>query len=164
VEDFVTEENQDLSETADVLLAFMDVQWTQARHTEDQRATLTNFLIVIFIALQGFIVQKQFDLSTLMLAVVITLVGVFGIIASAKFYERFRLSTDRVGEIMKYLDDLYPKSKLLELHRRSDNEHKQRFPHIHKIRLHHIWYVLNVAVALFGIINLLIILVTNKII
>jgi hypothetical protein len=160
----MAEQAQDIDSSTKVLLAFMKEQWTQARQSENQRATLTNFLIVIFIALQGFIVQKQFALDTLVLAAVIIVLGIFGVIASAKYYERFRLSTNRVGEIMKHLDKMYPSSQLRMLQDRADVEHKKRYPRLHRLRLHYIWNVLHAIIALFGMINAIIILVANKII
>jgi hypothetical protein len=141
----------------DVLLKFADFQWAQARQSEDQRATLTNFLIVIFIGLQGFIVNQAFAPNTLILAAVIIFVGIFGLLASAKYYERFAYSLTRVGEIMKHLDKIYQSTQLRELHKQADVEHNTKYPRLHKFRLHYIWNILTVSIALFGVIDLLII-------
>ena len=92
-----------------IVLSEIDRQWGQAKQSEDQRATLSNFIVV---AAQGFIVDKGFPKRAMVVAVCLTILGLFGAIAVAKYYERFRLSMTRVGRLREQLDGLYPQVKL----------------------------------------------------
>jgi hypothetical protein len=77
------------SDYTDVLLNEIDRQWSQAKQSEDQRAALSNFIVVIAVAGQGFIVDRDFPRRALVVAVALAVLGLFGAIASAKYYERF---------------------------------------------------------------------------
>lgn len=147
-----------MADAKDILLDQLDKQWTQARQSENQRAMMTNFLIVIYGILQGFIVQRKFDDPTIILAVVMIFLGVFGVLASYKYYERFRLSTCRVGRLMERLQELEPEANLKELEHKADSKHRTRYPRLHHLRLHKLWHALHWGIVILGIINLLIIL------
>jgi hypothetical protein len=153
---------EEIEQSTQVLLAFITYQWSQAKQSEDQRAAITNFLLTIAIALQGFIVQRGFDIASIVLAVLITLLGGFGIVTSAKYYERFRNATNRVGEVSKYLDKLHPASRLRELQKISDIEHQQRFPRMSQLRLNRLWLILHCLVIAFGLSNIIIIILVNR--
>jgi hypothetical protein len=46
-----------MADDSDVLLKFIEEQWTEGRKSEEQRATITNFVITISAATFGFLVQ-----------------------------------------------------------------------------------------------------------
>ncbi|MBU1320197.1 MAG: hypothetical protein KKG33_12425 [candidate division Zixibacteria bacterium] len=147
-----------MADVKDILLDQLDKQWARARQSENQRAQMTNFLIVIYGVLQGFIVQRKFDEPTIILACVMILLGIFGVLASFKYYERFRLSTCRVGRIMERLKELEPLANLEELEAVADKKHQARYPRLVRLRLHKLWHALHFGIIILGIVNLLIIL------
>ncbi len=58
----------------DVVLAYWNEQRQQFRQSENQRATMTNFILVIISALSGLIIQQKFADTTIPLgALIITL-------------------------------------------------------------------------------------------
>ena len=69
-------------------LAYWREHREQLRQSENQRAVLTNFVLVIAAALSGFIVQLHFELRTLPLSVLIVVIGCYGALAAAKYHER----------------------------------------------------------------------------
>lgn len=156
-----TERLETIEQSTQVLLALITHQWAQAKQSEDQRSATTNFIITVAIALQGFIVQRGFDTFSVVLAVLISLLGVFGMITSAKYYERFRSSTNRIGEMSKYLDQLYPLARARELQRIADLEHQQRFPRVSQLRLNQLWIILHALVVTFGLANIIVILIIS---
>src|SRR3954454_17541978 len=87
-----------MSEPADVILAYWRDHRDQFRQSENQRAVLTNYVLIIVAALSGFIVQQQLKPVTLPLSVLITIVGLFGAITVGKYHERtvYHLSQARV--------------------------------------------------------------------
>ena len=69
---------------ADALLAFWGEQREQLRQSESQRATLTNYVLVLATALIGLVVQQHLDRRTLPLAALIVVIGCYGAISAAK--------------------------------------------------------------------------------
>jgi hypothetical protein len=55
--------------------------------------------------------------------VVIIVLGIFGIIITEKYYERFRHHVCRIGRIMEKLEELYPVANINELEKRADDKH-----------------------------------------
>jgi hypothetical protein len=142
-----------MTDTKDIILAMLEKQWSQAQQSENQRAAMTNYVLLIYGGLQSFIVQRGFDHASAVLAGVMVLVGAWGALASAKYYERFRLSTCRIGRWMEKLEQLDQASDLDAIEKRADGIHKTRYPRLHKIRLHSIWNWLHIGVIIAGLLN-----------
>lgn len=142
-----------MDKTVDVLLQILDKQWLQAKQSEDQRATMTNLIIIVAIGLEGLVVQRGFDRNSLALAVVIVLLGFYGVIVSAKYYERFKLSTHRIKKIVEMLDEIAENSQACALDEAAEEEHRKQYPVLTQVRLHHLWLLLHLCIALFGIIT-----------
>jgi hypothetical protein len=139
-----------ISDLTTAILNEIDRQWSQAKQSEDQRLAISNFIVVIAVAAQGFIVEKDFPRRALVLAVSLVVLGLFGAIASAKYYERFRMSMTRVGRLRERLDELHPDLKLDETEQRADRKHAERYPRISRLRLHLIWRFLMLGIAVVG--------------
>ena len=148
-----------MSDAKDILLKQLEHQWAQARQSEDQRATTTNYLLIISVAIQGFIVERGFDNLSILLALIIIGLGVFGAVLSEKYYERFRLHVTRVGRIMERLEKLVPDANLAELEKAASIKHKKKFPYLSTLRLHVLWRTIHISIAIIGAINLLAIIV-----
>ena len=148
----------DDKEIADVILNELGNQWRQAKQSEDQRAILSNFIVIIAVAAEGFIVDKDFPKRALAVAISMTVLGIFGAIASAKYYERFRLSMTRVGRLRERLDVIYPALGLDAIEERADLKHADRYPRLSKIRLNYLWRILMIGIAILGLFDVYIIL------
>ena len=144
-----------MADTRDVILSMLDKQWSQAQQSENQRAAMTNYVLIIFGGLQSYIIQRGYDEPSLVLAVAMLLLGVWGTLASAKYYERFRLSTCRIGRWMEKLEELDPNTTLAAVEQRADAIHTGRYPRLHKMRLHSIWNSLHIAMIIAGVLNTL---------
>ncbi|WP_432114635.1 hypothetical protein [Streptomyces sp. S1] len=122
----------------------------QLRQCETQRSTLTNLLIVVTAALSALIVQQKFTLNVVPLCVFVVLTGVYGAVAVSKYYERasYHLSQARAltADLMAR-GVLGSKEGLVQ----ARDEHNSRFPRLHRIRLHRLWVMLHVAIALYGV-------------
>jgi len=62
-----------MAEATDVLLKLWEDQRIQARHTESQRATITNFVILISVAIISFFTTKGINQDSLPLAVLLVI-------------------------------------------------------------------------------------------
>jgi hypothetical protein len=96
----------------DVLLELIDEQWAQARQSENTRASMTNFILIITSVAIGFLFQKGPVKDALPISIFLILLGLYGALVSAKIYERFRQSVDRGWEWVKLLDKSFPNAKI----------------------------------------------------
>lgn len=142
-----------MADTSDVLLKTIEEQWSQARQSEDQRATMTNYIIAISTAILGFIVNRGLVRDVLPLTILLVLLGVFGAIVSAKLYERFNLHVHRIGKYIRRLEELHPDAQVRQLQNTADEEHKSEFPRLVKLRLHWLWLALHSSIALLGVVT-----------
>ena len=63
------------SQKIEILLKTIDRHWAQAKQSEDQRASMTNYLLTIYGASQAYIIQRSFDKPCIMIAVVIIILA-----------------------------------------------------------------------------------------
>jgi len=151
-----------MADESDILLHMIQEQWAQARQSENQRSTISNFTIVIALAAFGFLAKTTPGRKAIPLTIFLTVLGVFGALICAKFYERFYLHIQRVGRMMERLDQLHPEAQLCRLEQRADDMHNQRFPLTIHLRLHHLWMTIHIAIALIGAICTILVIVRGR--
>lgn len=140
-----------MSQSETATLAYWSEHRDQLRQSESQRALLTNYLLVIAAALSALITQQRFAAETLPLSVLITAVGLYGAIATAKYHERaeYHLGQARaLTQVLKDLGALANDDATLDQFRQ---DHYRRYPRLSKIRLHHLWTGLHLGIAGYGI-------------
>lgn len=141
-----------MAEGTDVLLKFCEEYWDEMRHTENQRSTMTNIVIVISFAVIGFISQKGISQDILPLGILLALLGLYGTIMTAKLYERHQFGQTRLNHWYIRIDELHPDAQFLALRDAADAEHRTRYPKMAKVHLHHLWYFLHISITLLGIV------------
>lgn len=137
---------------ADLWLKLFQEYASEARHHEQQRATVTGFFSALaagVLTLVGF--DKSLNLSDLPAALFLTAIGVFGCIFSAKQYERFYVCMERARQYRGALEEAVPGSRVLELKRIADKRAADRFPRLHHWRLGVFWVALHAVIATFGV-------------
>jgi len=148
-----------MSEPSEVVLAYWGEHRQQFRQSESQRAVLTNFVLVITAGLSGFIVQRDFAMSTLSLAILIVVLGLYGALSAAKYHERanYHLAQARaLTATLKEMGALAEDPRLDE----SRAAHANAFPRLNRVRLHWLWTGLHLALAAYGIAICVVILAT----
>jgi hypothetical protein len=83
--------NKQSKPEVDVLLKLYDEQWTQVRHLENQRATVTNLIVVIASAIIGLIVQQGLSVEILPVSLLLIVLGVYGALSCDNYYERIQV-------------------------------------------------------------------------
>jgi hypothetical protein len=101
-----------MSETTEILLHQIDEERSQARQSEDQRATISGLIVIIASAIQGGLTQTGSQKNALPLTIMLAILGFFGMVASAKLYERHQLHIHRALNIRDRLEKLYPDTEL----------------------------------------------------
>jgi hypothetical protein len=143
-----------MSEQDDPVLAHWKEHREQLRQSENQRAILTNYVLVITAAVSGFVVQQQFSLRTIPLSVLIVIIGLYGAVSAAKYHERadYRLSQARaLTRVLVEAGALTDSTAMLEESRRA---HYDGYPRLHRLRLYWLWTGLHLGIAVYGVVLL----------
>ncbi|WP_153534559.1 hypothetical protein [Actinomadura macrotermitis] len=140
-----------MSESSDALFKVWEEQQSEIRHMQTQRAMLTNAIIVVAVAGIGFVVQRGLTASMLGVTLPLAGLGLYGALASAKYYEmirncerRAKILIDRIDESIAGLD---LDSVFVEASRQRRLE-TSRF--IYFSQMHRLWIGLHLSVALTG--------------
>jgi uncharacterized membrane protein YeaQ/YmgE (transglycosylase-associated protein family) len=141
----------DVSGDTDVLLKLHEEQWGFLRQNEDQRAQITNMVLLIASALVGFIAQKGLNREMLPLTILLIALGLYGAVASEKLYERFGFFRARAEAIERKLDRLHPAPEIFKIWKEAAEINAREFPRLHRLRLHHLWLALHLGIAITGV-------------
>lgn len=138
-------------EKADLYLKLFQEYASEARHHEQQRATVTGFFSALAAGILTVVgLDKALCVSDIPVAVFLIAIGAFGCVFSAKQYERFFVCMERARQYRLALEETVPDSKILELKRNADKKAAARFPRLHDWRLGVLWVALHALIALLG--------------
>jgi hypothetical protein len=141
-----------VSTPEDAVLAYWHEHREQLRQSENQRAVLTNYVLVITAAISGFIVQQHFTDRTLPLSFLIIIIGLYGVIPAAKYHERadYHLQQARaLTHVLAKAGSLPDLDTVLEEYRQ---QHYRKYPRLQRLRLNRLWTGLHLGIAAFGIV------------
>ena len=136
----------------DAVLAYWQEHREQFRQSENQRAVLTNYVLVIAAAVSGLAVQQGFKHRTLPLSVLIVVIGLYGALAVAKYHERANYHLLQARALTRVLIDsgaLADHDAVLEEFRQA---HYSTYPRLHRLRLNWLWIGLHLGVAAYGVV------------
>jgi hypothetical protein len=150
-----------MADDTDVLIKYCDDTRQEMRHIENQRATITNMIIVISSFIVGYLAQRPLDLAMLPISLIMVFLGIYGIVITSKLYERHQFAQNRIDHWTKHIDKLHPKSNLLKLRSGADQEHAVQFPKMSKVKLNRLWIILHLTIMLVGIGITVLILMVN---
>lgn len=141
-----------MSAPEDMILAYWREHREQLRQSENQRAALTNYVLVIIAAMSGFIVQQHFALRTLPLSILIAVIGLYGAVAAAKYHERAEYHLFQARALTRALLDagLLTDNKVVLAEFRE--QHYRRYPRLNRLRLNRLWTGLHVGVVIYGVV------------
>lgn len=140
------------SETFSFLLCNMQENWRLSRDAEEKRFKLATVNVFLATALQVIIILAGFHRQIALLSYWLALIGIYGVVANLKLYERSQFHIARARRLRAKLDALYPDSELELLFQSAENEQKQTYPLLTNVRLNAIWTALHALIALLGVI------------
>lgn len=138
---------------ADVLLRMWQEQRTQGRQSENHRAIMT--LIVVISAVGGLsyiAVQRDTRIVSACVALGVCLLGLFGALISAKYFERFKMHMDAAQLLRRRLNDLYPELYLEDDWAANRRQHESNYKVLARIRLEHLWVAAHLGIATLGVV------------
>nr|WP_208570573.1 hypothetical protein [Micromonospora antibiotica] len=137
-----------------ILLRLWQEQRDQARQSENHRA-IVSIMIALICAAAGIAgagagpapVPALFALTVVVLALV-------GALSSHKYYERHQMHMNEAHRLRQQLDRLRPHLRIESTWSSSRAEHATRYPLVYRMRLHHLWVIIHLALALMGVVLL----------
>lgn len=139
-------------EKADLYLKLFQEYTSEARHHEQQRATVTGFFSALAAGILTVVgIDKVLSVADIPAALFLIVIGVFGCIFSAKQYERFYVCMERARQYRLALQEAVLGSNIIELKRTADRKALEQFPHLHVWRLGVFWVALHALIAALGI-------------
>ena len=140
-----------MSDPSSTLITLWSEQQSNGRHTEAQRANLSNLLLIIAGVAIGYVSQKNdHEPLTITVALLLVPLGTFGAITSAKYHERFQYHQSRALHYLQLVAHLYPNIHDAILDRQHVHDHNVRYGRLSQIRLFKLWILLHSGVAFIG--------------
>ncbi|MBD2090854.1 hypothetical protein H6F67_13440 [Microcoleus sp. FACHB-1515] len=134
----------------EVLLKMYETRYMLAKQAEDQRATMSNFLITIAAVMFAFISQQGFSRKTIIISFLTILLGLFGLFMSAKYSQHY-IKNDRVARsIRNRISQLCPEAQLREIEHKALDESAQQSLFFSKVPTLYLWSTLHVSICLIG--------------
>ena len=141
-----------MADETDVLLDLWKGHRDEARQMENQRATLTNIVIIVTAAALGFLAQQGgLRASALGVTLPLFLLGSFGAVASAKYGERWAVHSGLADALRHEIGLRHPGLNLPELIAANRAEHAVEFPRVLRLKIWILWVVLHSAIAATGL-------------
>jgi len=127
----------------------------QGRHHETQRSNVASVLVAVSAGLVALITQdKEVNASDLPLTTFLVVIGLFGILFSAKQYERFSAHMDRAreyrGALESELTDRGTPTPIAQLKQHADEQSKRAHPVLNRLSLHWFWILLYFLITCLG--------------
>lgn len=144
-----------MKDKTDFLWGMYQEHTTQGRHHETQRASVTNFIIIVAGATLAFVANKGVTKDQWVLAAFLILIGIFGILFSTKQYERFRFHIISASKYKAELETIFG-DNLDNIREKAKEEHGKRFLSIFiKLRLYYFWIFFHVLIVILGLVLLI---------
>jgi hypothetical protein len=137
-----------MAESVEILLSLYKEQTEQARHHEEQRATVTNYILIVAGAVLGLLSIEGFR-GHLPAGVFLIGLGLFGAIAVAKHYERNRYHSRMASAYRRQIEKLDKDTQVDRSSIRSEQE--KAFPSLNKLRLFQLWITFHLFVSILGV-------------
>ena len=155
VDENLTVRSTAVATRVEILLAAYDEQCQQSRHYENQHLTVAG---IVMAAATAIVTLATFDerLSwrDSWLGGVIVALGMFGLVTTIAYYSRTTRHGLRAEEIRFELDALLVSATLTDMRKMADRRAEERvanFRVLRRLRLHHIWLMLNGLVIAMGV-------------
>jgi Ca2+/Na+ antiporter len=139
------------TDTVAFLMRNLEENWILARQAEDKRAMIAlTVLILATLTLGAFFITGRAFLTLLLI-----LLGLYGLLTTAKLYERSQYHISRARKLRAQIDELCPDAHLELLYKSAEEEHQARYPRLMKLRLNTIWLCFYAVLIMLGGILLL---------
>ncbi|MGC4071712.1 MAG: hypothetical protein QM760_04215 [Nibricoccus sp.] len=138
---------------SEVLWRMFSEHMTQARQQETLRSSVTTVLTTIGIGAIGLITfDKELNVTDLPVAILLTALGGFGALFSAKHYERFQHHIARGRSYRDELEAMLSDVDWKALRKRADEKHDAAFPRLVQMRQYRFWMLFHGLIGAVGLV------------
>ena len=130
----------------------MQENWRLSREAEEKRFWLVTVNVFLATTLQVIITLTGFHRQMILVSCWVVLIGVYGVVANLKLYERSQFHISRARKLRAKLDALCPDGEIEQLFQSVEQEQKRAYPLLTNVRLNNIWTALHALIALLGVI------------
>lgn len=142
-----------MSSNQELLWNYYQEELKQATLHEASRSSITNLILIITGVIISIITYDGFiNESDIYLALVLVVIGIFGTLANAKYYERYYFHYSRAKGYQCLLEGEFPEISFTLKRNDSDLVTANKFFVVTRIRLNWLWLILNLIISVFGII------------
>ena len=142
-----------MSPAQDILWKYYEEELKQAINHESSRSSITNLILIITGVIISIITYDgNINYGDSFLAIFLMIIGLYGCICNAKYYERFHFHYSRSKGYRRLLEEQYPNIDFNASRASSDIDNINRFKIISRIRLNWLWIILNLMISLFGLV------------
>jgi hypothetical protein len=147
-----------MANARDVFLSVLDHYCSGARQAEWQQSINAFGVLFLGAGLQAYIAHRHFTRSSLPLAAILVLLGLYGIVMAFKYHEIYCLQMIRVEMVHEKLGALESEAQVLKLEEAADRQQSRRFPEMCRLRPYSLYRWLHVCVMLGGIASLVLVI------
>ncbi|WP_174186437.1 hypothetical protein [Nocardia barduliensis] len=123
----------------------------QGRQSENHRAIMTMLVVIGAIGGMTYIaLQHDSHMISAAVSLAVCLLGLFGALISAKYFERFKMHMDAAQLLRRRLNDLYPRLYLEDDWAANRRQHESKYKVLSWIRLEHLWVLAHLGIATLG--------------
>jgi hypothetical protein len=143
-----------MADEKEVLWGMYQLNMEQSRHHQDQRATATNIILVLAAGVISLITydQKLGGIGDFYLACCLMGIGVYAGLWGTKHHERVAFFRERARGYRQRLDELMPDAMLVAIQKSADDKSEKKYKLLTRMRLWHLWLVLDLFIVAVGII------------
>lgn len=139
-----------MADEIDALLALWKDHREADRQTENQRATLTNVIMIVVAAGLGFMARTGLRTSMLVVTLPMLGLGLFGALACLKFHERSAFHVGQAKGLRRKIASQFPDLTIEAGLTETSHAQRARFPRLRKVRSYMVWVTLHGAIAVAG--------------
>ena len=129
----------------DILTRAWQENLASMRQMDAQRTTLSNIIFVIAAAATGLLIKHDTTSVGWQAALALLIIGVFGIIAVLKLYERHQLYKTRAEACLQEVSQ-----GTFDLLKDTETVHEKEHKFLSGQKLYELWVMLHVLIALVG--------------
>lgn len=157
------------AQNSEVILALAIEHMNELRHVEEHRQWIINLIVVVASGAAAIGSSVGFSGTSIPISILVVSLGLFGIFATLKLYERQLWYQNRLKMLIERLDNSQEGLDLLKLYAAHEVQHKQRTRSsswdeamrikFSSVRMHVLWVTFNLFICLLGVAMLIISLV-----
>ncbi len=149
------------AQNSEILLALLVEHMNELRHVEEHRQWIINLIVVVVSGSAAIGSSVGFSIASVPISILVIALGLFGIFATLKLYERQLWYQNRLKMLVEQLDDFQEGLNLKQLYEKHEAQHRHRHKgnswdesiriKFSSIRMHILWITFNFFVCLLGI-------------